>query len=151
MRLSFPSFFMSFFIGLVLSIQLTGSADAQPKPAVMEYGSTPTRIDSSATAATSSDFGGYLSAVQSKVAQKAPQKFIGQVIITFQISKNGSVSEIKLTKSSGIPQIDDAAQAAVKSSAPFSALPTDAGSSAGIQFSFDGNSKGTTSNAIRLH
>jgi TonB family protein len=147
MRLSF----LSFLIGSVLSTQLACSVDAQPKPVVTEYGATPTRIDSSATAATSSDFGRYLGALQSKVAQKAPQKFIGQVIITFQIGKSGSISEMKLTKSSGIPQIDDAAQAAIKTSAPFSALPTDAGNSAEIQFSFDGNSKGTTANAIRIH
>jgi TonB family protein len=147
MRLSFPGLL----IGFVLSTQPMCSVNAQPKPVVTEYGAAPTRIDSNATAATSSDFGGYLSALQNKVAQKAPQKFIGQVIITFRISKNGSISEMKVTKSSGIPQIDDAAQAAVRSSAPFSTLPTDAGNSAEIQFSFDGNSKGTNANAIRIH
>ncbi len=139
-----------FILSYVFVAQFFSSVGAQPQPAVTEYGSSPTRVDSNATAAKSSDFSQYMSAVQSKVGQKAPQKFIGQVMITFKITKNGSVSDMRMVKSSGMPQIDDAAQAAIKTSAPFAELPTDAGQSVQIQIAFDGTSKGTNAHAIRI-
>lgn len=146
MRLSFQHVCVSW----ALSMLSVSAALAQPHGTVTEYGATTTKIDGSGTAVSSSDFRRYLNGLQEKIAQKAPQKFIGQATITFKINKNGSVSDAKVVKSSGMPQIDDKALAAVNTSAPFAALPTDAGASAEIQFSFDGTSKGTNVHAIRI-
>ncbi len=117
---------------------------------VYEYGANQTKINKTGSGTPSTDFSRYLSALESKITGKGPSKFIGTVSITFTINKNGSLGAIKVTKSSSMPQIDNAALDAVKHSAPFDALPTDAGKSVDIQFSFEGTSKGTIGHAIRL-
>jgi TonB family protein len=117
---------------------------------VYEYGSDQSKVSKTGSGTPSSDFSRYLAALESKITSRGPAKFIGRVSTKFTINKNGSLGPVLVSQSSSMPQIDSAAIDAVKHSAPFDALPEDAGKSVDIQFSFEGTSKGTVGHAIRL-
>jgi len=134
-------------IATVLSSILNSPLNAQN---VTEYGPQQSKIEKTGSLAVSSDFRPYLGGVETKISSRGPTKFLGRVVVNFKINKNGSASDIKLIQSSGMAQIDTAAIDAVKNSAPFAALPADAGKSVDIKFSFEGTSKGSTGHAIRM-
>lgn len=117
---------------------------------VYEYGTNQSKISKTGYGTPSTDFGRYLAGVESKITNRGPYKFIGSVVITFTINKDGSLAASKISQSSTMPQIDQAALDAVKHSAPFGALPTDAGKSVNIQFTFEGTSQRTAGHVVRL-
>ncbi|MDB5555715.1 MAG: TonB-dependent siderophore receptor [Rhizobium sp.] len=51
----------------------------------------------------------------------------GQAIVTFTINANGSVSDLRIKKSSGKPAIDKGAMDVIRKSAPFPAIPANLG------------------------
>jgi len=72
------------------------------------------------------------SLVDSRV-QKAPR-----VYLTFEIAKNGKISNVGVQQSSGIPSLDRSAQRAVLASDPLPPLPADfRGSSVNVNFYFE--------------
>ena len=89
------------------------------------------------------DFGPYMRELQRRIKQNwHPPK--GQesrrVVLLFKIAKDGSLLSCKVDKTSGIPNVDQAAIDAVKLTSPFKSLPANyKGSSVDIQFSFDYN------------
>ena len=58
--------------------------------------------------------------------------------LTFEISRDGTVNNVQITQSSGIPEVDRSAFRAILASNPLPALPPDyAGSSVRVEFYFD--------------
>ena len=47
----------------------------------------------------------------------------GEVMLTVQVQRDGSISSVKVIKSSGQPVLDDAAVQIVRMAAPFAAIP----------------------------
>ncbi|MDD3594729.1 MAG: TonB family protein [Candidatus Gastranaerophilales bacterium] len=69
-----------------------------------------------------------------------------RVVLLFKIAKDGRLLNVKVAKSSGLPNADKAALAAVELTAPFRPLPADyKGSDIDIQFTFDYNVFGVSS------
>ena len=61
-----------------------------------------------------------------------------RVIVTFQVSRDGGISNIRVQQSSGNVSVDDSARRAVLGSSPPPPLPNDyAGSSVNVEFWFD--------------
>lgn len=78
------------------------------------------------------EFASYMSAWVSKVervgnlnypTELRQQKLHGDLVLTVGIHQNGTVESIKVMRSSGKPEIDDAAVRIVRLAAPFSPLP----------------------------
>jgi protein TonB len=73
----------------------------------------------------------YLAGVQRKVwtiwMQQVKSDFVQPVSVAFTILADGSVTNVQVTQSSGIMLLDNAAQRAVMTAAPFSRLPRDYG------------------------
>jgi TonB family protein len=73
----------------------------------------------------------YLAAVQRKILMlwtlQLKPNFSQNIAVTFTILADGSVSDVHVTQTSGVPQLDFAAQRAVMTAAPFSPLPRDYG------------------------
>ncbi len=88
------------------------------------------------------DYGAYLANMQRKI-KKAwfPPKGNESKTVTlkFKIHKDGSVTDIRLAKGSGISQVDDAATQAVQSASPFGQLPAGSADVIDIKFTFDYN------------
>lgn len=59
------------------------------------------------------------------------------VVVTFRVTKEGDMSDLKLATTSGTEKADEAALEAVRIAAPFPALPAGAPSFVDIQFTFD--------------
>lgn len=59
------------------------------------------------------------------------------IVVAFKVNKEGAMSDLKVSKSSGSSSIDDAALDAVRHAAPFGKLPADADEPVDIQFTFD--------------
>jgi TonB family protein len=97
----------------------------------------------------STDLGAYLSNVQAKVNELGPKKFLGQIVINFHVHKDGSISAVKMLRSSGMPQIDATAVDAIKKSAPFEKISS--GLEKDVQYTFDSTSSGTTGRAVFVH
>ena len=68
----------------------------------------------------------YLDQLQSRIRSrwKPAANETGEVVVQFVISRNGSMSDLKLTKPSGRTILDRQAQQAVQMSAPFAPLPS---------------------------
>lgn len=61
-----------------------------------------------------------------------------RVYITFEIKRDGGVTSVEITQSSGIPEVDRSALRAILASNPLPPLPSDySGSSVNVQFYFD--------------
>jgi len=61
-----------------------------------------------------------------------------RVYLTFEIRRDGNVSDVEMTQSSGIPEVDRSALRAILASNPLPPLPPDyAGGSVSVQFYFD--------------
>jgi protein TonB len=56
-------------------------------------------------------------------------KLRGEVLVSFVVGSNGSVSSVRVARSSGSPVLDQAAGDAVRRAAPFPPIPADAGRS----------------------
>lgn len=85
----------------------------------------------------------YIKAVQDKVKSNwtPPENNKNERVVTlFRIAKDGSLKSVKIVKSSSVKEVDDAAIAAIKVSAPFESLPKSFnGDIIDIQFTFDYN------------
>jgi TonB family protein len=126
-----------------LALALSPGAGAQTlHPVVKEYG-TPSSPVTKPGAVPYTDIGPYMPNLEKKISAHSPQHFLGTVVVNFKLNKNGSVSDVKVGKSSGMPQIDDTAVSAVKTSAPFDALPSGVKKFVDIKMTFDGTSTGT--------
>lgn len=77
-------------------------------------------------------YGWYVSAVRSRISSNWLLSMISpsiaaapRVFVTFEIARNGSVENARITQSSGIPEVDRSALRAVLASNPFGPLPAD--------------------------
>ena len=59
------------------------------------------------------------------------------VQVTYQVSKTGHITDLKLLKGSGYDASDEAAMKAVHDAAPFRALPKGSPATVDVQFTFD--------------
>ena len=75
----------------------------------------------------------YMAGVQRKIwtiwMQQVKNDFQQPVSVMFTIQADGSVTNVQITQSSGVSLLDNAAQRAVLTAAPFSPLPRDYGTS----------------------
>ena len=88
------------------------------------------------------DFGPYMSALQRriKLAWKPPRGTeSSRIVVNFVVNRDGSLGEITMRISSGLPAADEAARDAVRRSAPFQPLPVGAPGSVEVEFTFDYN------------
>lgn len=116
---------------------------AKPAESVREYGTA--SLTKSSGNSTESDYHSYVDNLERKLSTiSGPTKFLGQVILSFLINKNGSVSDVKIVKSSQMPQIDTAAMAAAKAASPFAILPKTRTKPLLVELTFDGTSSSTT-------
>jgi protein TonB len=87
------------------------------------------------------DFGPYVSGVTQRIKRNfTPPSHDSTIkaVVVFTISRTGSVSGIRLLRSSGSGLFDEAALSSVRASAPFRSFPPDADkSSIQMEFSFD--------------
>jgi TonB family protein len=77
-------------------------------------------------------YGWYVNAVRSRVSSNWLLSMINpnlaaapRVYVTFDIAKDGNVGNVKITQSSGVPEVDRSALRAVLASNPFGPLPAD--------------------------
>lgn len=88
------------------------------------------------------DFGPYLAEMQRRI-KKAWYPPRGneskRVTVKFKLDSNGTVSAVRLEKSSGVSVADDAATAAIEAASPFGPLPKGAPTKVDIRFTFDYN------------
>ncbi len=101
-------------------------SSAQPTPAfdgqheqIKEYGNAKShsQVQTSLNTITDSAF---LRQLESSLKEKSPRKFLGQVTVEFRLLPNGKIDHLQVARSSGMPQIDNTASDAIKSSSPFS-------------------------------
>ncbi len=88
------------------------------------------------------DFGAYLSEVQKRIKKtwhppRGPDS--QNVTLKFKVLADGTATNIRLVKSSGLAATDDAAKEAIVNASPFPALPKSAGDDIDIKFTFDYN------------
>ena len=110
-------------------------------------GSTPAGMGFSGTAG--GDFGGrfpwYVDAVRSRVSSNWLQstvepsvRFAPRAVVTFDILRNGAVTNLQVLRSSGNPSVDNSAVRAILSSNPVNPLPNEyGGSRVSVEFWFD--------------
>jgi periplasmic protein TonB len=61
-----------------------------------------------------------------------------RVYVTFEIQRDGTITNVQITQSSGIPEVDRSALRAVLASNPLAPLPPDySGSTVKVEFYFD--------------
>jgi periplasmic protein TonB len=90
-------------------------------------------------------FSWYVEAVQRKVSGAWLQstvdpsiQFAPRVVVTFDILRNGSVTNIQVTQSSGNQSVDSSAVRAIRDASPMQQLPAAySGSKVGVEFWFD--------------
>lgn len=90
-------------------------------------------------------FPAYVEAVRNRISSNWLQSTVDQsirsaprAIFTFQILRDGTVTNVQRTQSSGYPTVDSSALRAILSSSPMSALPSGyPGSSVSVEFYFD--------------
>jgi TonB family protein len=87
------------------------------------------------------DFTTYMTNLQAKIKSRwhpprQPKSGSDEAEVTFKVASSGQASEVKITKSTGLADADQAALKAVADAAPFSALPAGSPSSVDVQFTF---------------
>lgn len=88
------------------------------------------------------DFGPYMADLQRRIKRAwFPPKGSEskRVMVVFKVHRNGTMSDLRLTKGSGDKAADQAAKKAVENAAPFRPLPKGAPPDVDIQFTFDYN------------
>ncbi|MBS1955046.1 MAG: TonB family protein [Cyanobacteria bacterium SZAS-4] len=110
---------------------------------VREYGSQ--SLTKSSAASNEADYHSYVDNLERKLSTvQGPKKFLGQVVVSFVVNKTGNVQDVKVVKSSQMPQIDTAAMAAAKAAGPFGAMPKSRTKPVLVELTFDGTSSSTT-------
>lgn len=87
-------------------------------------------------------FGPYMSKIQEKIKQRwRPPKGSEskRIVAVFSINRDGSLSNLKISKTNANSLANDAALNAIRNSAPFPALPLGSPQSIDIEFTFDYN------------
>jgi protein TonB len=87
----------------------------------------------------------YVAALRNRISSNWLQSLISpnltaapRVYVTFDILRNGIITNVQITGSSGIPEVDRSALRAIQASNPVSALPADySGDRVGVKFFFD--------------
>ncbi len=90
-------------------------------------------------------FGWYVQAVRNRISNNWLISMISpsilsapRVYVDFDINRDGSISNAKIAKSSGIPEVDRSALRAVLASSPLAPLPSSySGSKVSVEFYFD--------------
>jgi TonB family protein len=90
-------------------------------------------------------YGWYVNAVRNRVSTNWLLSTISpniatapRVYLTFDIRRDGTIENVQITQSSGIPEVDRSAMRAVLASNPLGPLPTDfSGNSVSVNFYFD--------------
>ena len=90
-------------------------------------------------------YGWYVAAVRSRVSGNWLLSTISptltsapRVYVDFNIQRDGTVSDVRLAQSSGVPDVDRSALRAVEASSPLGPLPSDySGGSVSVSFYFD--------------
>jgi protein TonB len=90
-------------------------------------------------------FSWYVEAVQRRVSSNWIQatvdpgiQFAPRVVVTFDVLKDGTITNVQVTKSSGNASVDTSAVRAVRDSTPLGRLPAEySGSKVGVEFWFD--------------
>lgn len=88
------------------------------------------------------NFAPYMAQVQQHIKEHwHPSSFnkSKHTVVQFKIHRNGSISQLRISSSSGIPEMDQAALNAINQAAPFPPLPAGAPSDVDIEFTFDYN------------
>jgi TonB family protein len=88
------------------------------------------------------DYAPYMDYVQSRIKRHwSPKHFTSTLrsVVRFKIHRNGTLSDLKFDKATGVPTIDQSIMSAVQTSAPFDPLPAGADENIDIQFTFDYN------------
>lgn len=88
------------------------------------------------------DFGPYMKDLQTRIKRNwmPPKKDRSKrVLVVFKVHKNGEVSNLRLSSSSGTQDADKAALKAVEDAAPMKPLPEGAPENVDIEFTFDYN------------
>lgn len=116
-----------------------GGGDAFFSPEALEYESVlnPSQID----ALKDIDLGPYFEEVKRRVKSNWNPSYRAEdytTYLTFDIQKNGQITGLRVTRSSGSPQVDRESLDAVQNSAPFAPLPPEFPlESLGVRFSFN--------------
>ena len=116
-----------------------GGGDAFFSPEALEYESVlnPSQIN----ALKDIDLGPYFEEVKRRVKSNWNPSYRAEdytTYLTFDIQKNGQITGLKVTRSSGSPQVDRESLDAVQNSAPFAPLPPEFPlESLGVRFSFN--------------
>jgi periplasmic protein TonB len=90
-------------------------------------------------------FSWYVEAVQRRVSSNWIQatvdpgiQYAPRVVVTFDVLKDGTITNVQVTKSSGNASVDTSAVRAVRDSSPLGHLPAEySGSKVGVEFWFD--------------
>jgi len=90
-------------------------------------------------------YGWYVAAVRNRISTNWLLSTISpniltapRVYLTFDIRRDGSIENVQITQSSGIPEVDRSAMRAVLASNPLGPLPSDfSGSTVSVNFYFD--------------
>ncbi|MGO8787895.1 MAG: TonB family protein [Terriglobia bacterium] len=135
-------------------------AEIMPPPNAVPYGQTGPPTMSYTSMTTSAGTGGvamgegnsfgqryawYVASMRSRISANWLMATVSANIataprayLTFEISRDGTVSNVQITQSSGIPEVDRSALRAILASNPLPALPPDySGSSVHVEFYFD--------------
>lgn len=88
------------------------------------------------------DFAQYMAKLQRRIKQswspeKAPTS--KRTVVAFRVTPEGELLDLKLTRSSGVAEVDEAAMKAVRNAAPLPHLPAGADEPVDIEFTFDYN------------
>jgi protein TonB len=127
-----------------------GGAPSIPRSSTtFTMGNTPTQAGLSFNGAAGGDFGArfgyYVEAVQRRVSSNWLQSTIDpgvlwapRVVLTFDVLRDGTVTNIQITQSSNNYSVDTSAERAVQASSPFQPLPGGySGSRVSVEFYFD--------------
>lgn len=88
------------------------------------------------------DFGPYMADLQRRIKKcwfPPRGNESKRVVVVFKVHTDGTLSDLRIDKGSGVPVADQAALKAVNDAAPFRPLPSGAPSDVDIQFTFDYN------------
>lgn len=115
---------------------------SEPAPAATAANGSGTEGATGDSDAKDIDFGPYMDAVQRRIKKSwFPPKGneSKRIKVNFHISRNGSVSRLRMKASSGVQDADEAALEAVRSASPFPPLPEGSPEDIEINFTFDYN------------
>lgn len=128
------------FVPITPSLPRPGTSLGTPSEGNSDAHHTGERTDPGAT--HNANFGPYMDDLQRRIKRCwFPPKDLStkRVVVNFKIYTDGSVSHLRIEKSSGSAIADQAALKAVESAQPFRHLPQYAPSDVDIQFTFDYN------------